>query len=94
MSDHGESLGENGLYLHGTPYAVAPKEQTHVPALLWLSPQYAKQEGVDVDCLKQEAANNSISHDFLSHTLLNMTNVKSNVYKSNYDFMAKCQKVS
>lgn len=94
MSDHGESLGENGLYLHGTPYAIAPKEQTHVPALLWLSPQYAKQEGIDMNCLKEEAANKSISHDFLSHSLLGITNVKTNVYKPEYDFMANCQKVS
>ena len=36
VSDHGESLGENGLFLHGMPYAVAPKEQTHVPMILWV----------------------------------------------------------
>lgn len=36
VSDHGESLGENGLYLHGAPYALAPDAQTHVPAVLWL----------------------------------------------------------
>ncbi len=35
VADHGESLGENGWYLHAAPYAVAPKEQTHVPAILW-----------------------------------------------------------
>ena len=36
VSDHGESLGEHGFYLHAAPYAIAPKEQTHVPAVLWL----------------------------------------------------------
>ncbi len=38
VSDHGESLGENGLYLHGVPYAIAPQTQTHVPMIAWLSP--------------------------------------------------------
>ncbi|EEP96505.1 hypothetical protein yaldo0001_34840 [Yersinia aldovae ATCC 35236] len=31
LSDHGESLGENGIYLHGTPYMFAPSQQTHIP---------------------------------------------------------------
>ena len=26
VSDHGESLGEKGLYLHGAPYFMAPDE--------------------------------------------------------------------
>lgn len=42
LSDHGESLGENGLYLHGTPYVFAPSQQTHIPFLMWLSPEYTK----------------------------------------------------
>ena len=40
VSDHGESLGENGFYLHAAPYAIAPKEQTHVPAVLWLGEHF------------------------------------------------------
>ena len=39
-SDHGESLGENGLYLHGVPMRFAPKEQTHIPFLVWYSDSY------------------------------------------------------
>ncbi len=42
MSDHGESLGEKGLYLHGMPYFIAPKEQTHVPSIAWFDKQFSK----------------------------------------------------
>jgi lipid A ethanolaminephosphotransferase len=40
VSDHGESLGEHGLYLHAMPYAISPKEQTRVPAILWLGKNF------------------------------------------------------
>ncbi len=52
MSDHGESLGENGLYLHGVPYALAPEQQTHVPMVSWLSPGLQTRSGVS-DCLSE-----------------------------------------
>ena len=45
LSDHGESLGESGIYLHGTPYMLAPEQQTHIPFMFWLSPDYAKNFG-------------------------------------------------
>ncbi|EOT2103134.1 phosphoethanolamine transferase EptA, partial [Yersinia enterocolitica] len=51
LSDHGESLGENGMYLHGTPYMFAPSQQTHIPFLMWLSPEYTKNYGIDRQCL-------------------------------------------
>lgn len=35
LSDHGESTGENGIYLHGTVYALAPSQQTHIPMFMW-----------------------------------------------------------
>jgi len=35
VSDHGESLGEKGVYLHGMPYMIAPEEQTRVPVIVW-----------------------------------------------------------
>ena len=51
VSDHGESLGEKGLFLHGVPYAIAPDEQTKVPMTWWLSPGYAASFGLDTACL-------------------------------------------
>lgn len=35
VSDHGESLGEQGIYLHAAPYLIAPKAQTHIPVIIW-----------------------------------------------------------
>lgn len=94
MSDHGESLGESGLYLHGTPYAIAPKEQTHVPAILWLSPNYIAAEGIDTGCLTKATKDAEISHDFLSHTLLGMNDVKTELHQPKLDFVSACKRVS
>ncbi len=91
MSDHGESLGENGLYLHGTPYAIAPKEQTHVPALLWLSPSYAKENQIDMTCVRKTAESKQVSQDYLSHSLLGLTKVATSVYKPELDFLGGCR---
>ena len=86
MSDHGESLGENGLYLHGVPYAFAPVEQTHVPAILWL-PESAKAER---ECLRGGLAQ-PISHDFISHTVLGYLGVQTSLYKPAWDLLARCR---
>ncbi|MDU6433106.1 MAG: phosphoethanolamine transferase EptA [Pantoea sp.] len=53
LSDHGESLGEHGMYLHGAPYLFAPSQQTHIPFLLWMSDDYAKTYGIDQACLRR-----------------------------------------
>ncbi|MBX3637375.1 MAG: phosphoethanolamine--lipid A transferase, partial [Rubrivivax sp.] len=56
VSDHGESLGENGLYLHGMPYAIAPDVQTRVPMALWTSSGLPRAAGLDLACLRRRAA--------------------------------------
>nr|WP_321239198.1 phosphoethanolamine--lipid A transferase [uncultured Tolumonas sp.] len=94
MSDHGESLGEKGLYLHGTPYALAPEEQTHVPGLLWLSDNYAKEKQIDTDCLRKEAQSKQVSQDFLSHSLLSLTGVATSTYKPELDLISGCRRNS
>lgn len=53
LSDHGESLGEKNLYLHGMPYAIAPKEQKQIPFFLWMSAGFAKANTIDAECLKK-----------------------------------------
>ncbi|MBY7895333.1 phosphoethanolamine--lipid A transferase [Vibrio fluvialis] len=90
ISDHGESLGESGLYLHGTPYAIAPKEQTHVPWLLWMPEEYARQKHLDKTCLEQEAQSNSVSHDNLFHSLLGLYGVRSQVRDPKLDITQRC----
>jgi len=86
VSDHGESLGENGIYLHGLPYVVAPSEQIQVPAILWLNETMSEVQ--DVDYVK-EKSDNLLSHDNLSHTLLGLMGVETKVYDSSLDIMAK-----
>ncbi len=50
LSDHGESLGEDGVYLHGLPYSIAPDTQKHVPMALWLSADYQQRYGISAHC--------------------------------------------
>ena len=89
MSDHGESLGENGIYLHGAPYAIAPKEQTQVPFIAWFSKPYQAAMGVDTACL-EKGAGTSKSHDNLFHTVLGMMDVQTRVYNRALDAFAAC----
>ncbi|CNH48215.1 putative cell division protein [Yersinia aldovae] len=91
LSDHGESLGENGIYLHGTPYMFAPSQQTHIPFLLWLSPDYTKNYGINRQCLSDSAQHDEISQDNLFHTLLGMMNIQTKEYQSGLDLLQKCR---
>ncbi|MDQ0562539.1 lipid A ethanolaminephosphotransferase [Rhizobium mesoamericanum] len=90
MSDHGESLGEKGLYLHGTPYMFAPSQQTHVPFLTWFDSDFAKSMNLDTACLRKEATAPT-SHDNLFHSVLSMMNVETSVYDKRLDVFAKCR---
>ena len=91
MSDHGESLGEGGLYLHGMPWAIAPDVQTHVPYVLWMSPAFEKGRGIDVPCLRKQAAQDAVSHDNLFHSLLGIFGVQTQVYARRLDLFAPCR---
>ena len=77
LSDHGESLGENGLYLHGMPYAIAPSQQTHIPLIMWLSDRYINDKKIDFECLKKVATTKDFSHDNFFHTLLDLADIKT-----------------
>ncbi len=85
VSDHGESLGENGLYLHGLPYMFAPESQTHVPLIMWFSDSYDKDE-VDVDNLRTKSQNH-YSHDNIFHTILGLMEIETNVYDESMDII-------
>jgi lipid A ethanolaminephosphotransferase len=91
LSDHGESLGENGLYLHGTPYVVAPAEQTQVPWYMWASDDYFRGRGIDKACLQNSAMHDSISHDNLFHTLLGFYGVETQEKQQALDITANCK---
>jgi lipid A ethanolaminephosphotransferase len=89
MSDHGESLGENNVYLHGLPYMIAPDTQKHVPLVVWLSDGMTASAGIDKTCLKTHAQD-VVSHDNLFHSVLGIMDVDSEVYDSRLDIFAAC----
>ncbi len=89
IADHGESLGENNLYLHGLPYRVAPKAQTHVPMISWLSNRFEHYRGVSVSCLQKER-DRALSHDNLFHTVLGLMAVRTEVYQAQRDAFTSC----
>jgi len=89
VSDHGESLGENGLYLHGIPYALAPREQIHVPMLLWLSEGLRERLRIDVACLEARRREPS-SHDNLYHSVLGLMGVRTAIYRPDRDLFRRC----
>ncbi|MFG5132111.1 phosphoethanolamine--lipid A transferase [Campylobacter lari] len=82
ISDHGESLGENGIYLHGMPYLIAPKEQKHVPMIFW-----SKDENLSKNL--QEKKNLALSQDNIFSSLLGYFGVLSKEYEANYDLFSK-----
>ncbi len=90
VSDHGESLGENGFYLHGIPYAIAPDFQTHVPMIWWQSQGFAAASGVDQACLRGRARE-ALSHDNLFHSMLGLFDVTTTVYRRDRDLFAPCR---
>ncbi|AGB82343.1 putative membrane-associated, metal-dependent hydrolase [Serratia sp. FGI94] len=91
LSDHGESLGENGMYLHGTPYLFAPSQQTHVPFLMWMSADYQRSFGINRQCLQNRAQQDAVSQDNLFHTLLGMLNVQTRQYQPQLDILQRCR---
>ena len=91
LSDHGESLGENGLYLHGLPYALAPVQQTQVPMLMWLSAGLGRENGLDNGCLKQQAKEGRFSHDNLFDSVLGLMGVHTSQYQPKQDLLAPCR---
>ncbi len=91
ISDHGESLGENNMYLHGFPYQIAPKEQKHVPMVLWMSEAMKRWDYVDYACMKKEAADKTYTHDNLFHSIIGLLEIKTHIYHREYDiFKSDC----
>jgi lipid A ethanolaminephosphotransferase len=83
VSDHGESLGENNLYLHGLPNLLAPDTQKHVPMIFWYSDSFL-EDGISVDLLRDQL-DEKLSHDNVFHTLLGLFEVETGVYDPKRD---------
>ncbi|MCC2605316.1 phosphoethanolamine transferase [Planctobacterium marinum] len=84
-SDHGESLGEKGIYLHGIPYVFAPKEQLHIPLIVKIF-----GNNTNTKCVK-EAENLPVSHDNVFDLLLGLTGVRSTTYNADKDILSQCR---
>lgn len=93
LSDHGESLGENRLYLHGMPHAIAPVEQLRVPMVAWFSRGWRRQTGLDIACVRGSAGL-EYTHDNLFHTLLGLTDVRTTLYDPGRDIYLPCRRGS
>lgn len=90
IADHGESLGEYNLFLHGTPYVLAPDQQKHVAMLTWFSDSYRKDFALDTGCLGKER-DKPLSQDNFFHSVLGLLQVQTKEYKAGMDLFAPCR---
>ena len=86
VGDHGESLGEHGLYLHGLPYLIAPEQQKHIPMLMWFGDGFDNKEERKVESLRARI-DNRYSHDNIFHTILGLFEVNTGVYNKRLDIL-------
>ena len=91
FSDHGESLGEHNMYLHGAPYILSPPEQRQVPMMLWLSDGFRSRFSIDRNCLAARATQ-QFSHDNVFHSVLGLLNVSTAVYNPKLDMVQPCSR--
>ena len=91
VSDHGESLGENNIYLHGLPYRIAPEEQKRVPWITWMSDSYQRQQNLPLDCVRSKVTQ-PFTHDAYFHSVLGLANVKTTLYQGELDLYASCRR--
>ncbi len=83
VSDHGESLGENGIYLHGLPRAIAPEHQLRVPAVMWLGSGFHDANMSDL----QKKRDMRLTHDTIVHTVLGFMEIETAVYRPKLDIL-------
>jgi len=90
MSDHGESLGEYGLFLHGVPYDLAPQVQKHVPLVMWFGQGMRARDQLSTQCLGARL-DAPVSHDNLFHTVLGVMDVQNSRYQGGMDLVESCR---
>jgi lipid A ethanolaminephosphotransferase len=86
VSDHGESLGEYGLYLHGVPYSIAPDLQKNVPFIVWMSDEFIRQKDVQVGRLESQSAH---SQRDIFHTVMGAFSMRSDAYVGDHDIFSR-----
>jgi len=81
-SDHGESLGEHGLYLHGTPYSLAPDVQKDIPYIVWMSPAFKQHKTLAAEAALGHAQH---AHETIFHSVMGAFDMRSEIYKPQLD---------
>src|SRR3546814_20757303 len=92
VSDHGESLGENRPYLHGVPRAIAPSQQTRVPMVVSIPPGFARQQRVELDCVRL-AADAQARPDNIFPTILGLVQDSTGNHSPKLDLNSEKQRV-
>ena len=87
VGDHGESLGEHNLFLHGLPYRLAPDAQKRVPLIFWFGESWPAEEVENITGLAKKGT--ALSHDSVSHTLLGLFDIDTTLYDEELDLLAK-----
>ena len=82
VPDHGQSLGENGFFTHGSPQVIAPDEQRIIPFLVWMSDGFRESRGIGEAGL---AIDQGFPHDFPFHSVMGAFGMRSEVYKPEFD---------
>jgi lipid A ethanolaminephosphotransferase len=90
VSDHGESLGEGGIYLHGTPYFMAPDFQTHVPMVIWMSERFRATLGLNQGCMAKRMED-AVTHDNMFSTVIDMLDVVTIAENEALDLADSCR---
>ncbi len=90
VSDHGESTGEQGWYMHGLPKMIAPEDQTRVPLILWVSPGLEAAQKIDIECVRRRK-DEPYSHDNVFHTTVGLLEIRTPDYKGALDVFHACR---
>ena len=85
VSDHGESLGEYGMYLHGIPYTIAPDVQRDIPFIVWMSDEFLRQKAVQKGQLESQSNH---SQQDIFHTVMGAFSMHSDAYTGRYDIFS------
>ena len=86
VSDHGQSLGEDGYYLHGAPIAIAPRQQREVPFLVWMSKGFRQSRNLNNSTILRDI---TFPHDFPFHSVMGAFGMRSDIYKPQFDVFSR-----
>lgn len=90
VSDHGESTGDDGWYMHGLPKGIAPDDQVRVPFIAWFSPGLLAAERLDAECVRRHR-DDPYSHDNVFHSTVGLLDVQTPAYDGTLDVFRACR---